>query len=103
MNVRIEEMRGIEACRVVESAHPEGNVLMRTFFNEEAAVTTAVMTGAWTYRLTNVGFSEWIKAIQGVGGRPEPTGSGGNAASEGEIGSAKCPRGSQGSRRAIPT
>jgi hypothetical protein len=28
MNVRIEEMRGIETCRVVESAHPEGNVLI---------------------------------------------------------------------------
>ena len=66
MDVRMEEMRGIEACRAIKSAHPEVNVLMLTSYSEEEAVTAAIMAGASAYLLKNVGRSELIKAIRGV-------------------------------------
>ena len=38
MDVRMEEMSGIEACRLIKSSHPQVNVLMLTSFGEEEAV-----------------------------------------------------------------
>lgn len=66
MDVRMEEMSGIEACRLIKSAYPEVNVLMLTSFSEEEAVMSAIMAGASAYLLKNVGRSELIKAIRGV-------------------------------------
>ncbi len=66
MDVRMEEMSGIEACRLIKSEHPEVNVLMLTSFSEEEAVMSAIMAGASAYLLKNVGRSELIKAIRGV-------------------------------------
>ena len=66
MDVRMEEMSGIEACRTIKNAHPEVNVLMLTSYSEEEAVTAAIMAGASAYLLKNVGRSELIKAIRGV-------------------------------------
>ncbi len=66
MDVRMEEMSGIEACRSIKSAHPEVNVLMLTSFSEEEAVMAAIMAGASAYLLKNVGRAELIKAIRGV-------------------------------------
>ncbi len=66
MDVRMEEMSGIEACRSIKSGHPEVNVLMLTSFSEEEAVMSAIMAGASAYLLKNVGRAELIKAIRGV-------------------------------------
>ena len=66
MDVRMEEMSGIEACRAIKSAHPEVNVLMLTSYSEEEAVTAAIIAEASAYLLKNVGRSELIKAIRGV-------------------------------------
>ena len=66
MDVRMEEMSGIEACRSIKSAHPEVNVLMLTSFAEEEAVMAAIMAGASAYLLKNVGRAELIRAIHGV-------------------------------------
>ena len=68
MDVRMEEMSGIEACRLIKSSHPQVNVLMLTSFGEEEAVMASIMAGASAYLLKNVGRSELIRAIRGVGG-----------------------------------
>lgn len=66
MDVRMEEMSGIEACRLIKSASPEVNVLMLTSFAEEEAVMSAIMAGASAYLLKNVGRAELIRAIHSV-------------------------------------
>ena len=66
MDVRMEGMSGIEACRLIKSAHPEVYVLMVTSFSEEEAVTSAIMAGASGYLLKNVGRADLIKSIRGV-------------------------------------
>lgn len=66
MDVRMEEMSGIEACRLIKSAHPQVNVLMLTSFGEEEAVMASIMAGASAYLLKNVGRAELIRAIGGV-------------------------------------
>ena len=68
MDVRMEEMSGIEACRLIKSSHPQVNVLMLTSFGEEEAVMAPIMAGASAYLLKNVGRSELIRAIRGVAG-----------------------------------
>ena len=68
MDVRMEEMSGIEACRLIKSEHPETNVLMLTSFAEEEAVMSSIMAGASGYLLKNVGRSELIRAIRAVAG-----------------------------------
>ena len=68
MDVRMEEMSGIEACRLIKSSHPQVNVLMLTSFGEEEAVMAPIMAGAPAYLLKNVGRSELIRAIRGVAG-----------------------------------
>ncbi len=68
MDVRMEEMSGIEACRLIKRSHPQVNVLMLTSFGEEEAVMAPIMAGASAYLLKNVGRSELIRAIRGVAG-----------------------------------
>ena len=55
MDVRMEGMSGIEACRLIKSAHPRTNVLMLTSFGEEEAVMSSIMAGASGYLLKNTG------------------------------------------------
>ncbi len=66
MDVRMGEMSGIEACRLIKSAHPQVNMLMLTSFSEEEAVTAAIMAGASAYILKNVGRADLIKTIRAV-------------------------------------
>ncbi len=66
MDVRMEGMSGIEACRLIKSAHPQVNVLMLTSFSEDEAVTSAIMAGASGYLLKNVGRADLLSAIRAV-------------------------------------
>lgn len=66
MDVRMEGMNGIEACRIIKSAHPSINVLMLTSFAEDEAVTSAIMAGASGFLLKNVNRADLLKAIRGV-------------------------------------
>ena len=68
MDVRMEAMSGIEACRLIKSAHPRVNVLMLTSFSEEEAVMSSIMAGASGYLLKNVGRADLIKSIRAVAG-----------------------------------
>ena len=66
MDVRMEGMSGIEACRMVKNAHPEVNVLMLTSYGEEEAVMSAIVAGASGYLLKNVGRADLVRAIHVV-------------------------------------
>jgi len=66
MDVRMEEMSGIEACRLIKRAHPQVKVLMLTSFGDEEAVMASTMAGASAYILKNVGRTELIQGIRGV-------------------------------------
>ena len=68
MDVRMEEMSGIEACRLIKSARADVNVLMLTSFSEEDGVTSAIMAGASGYLLKNVGRADLIRSIRAVAG-----------------------------------
>lgn len=64
MDVRMEGMSGIEACRLIKSAHPRTNVLMLTSFREEEAVMSSIMAGASGYLLKNTGRAGLLAAIR---------------------------------------
>ena len=62
----MQETSGIQACRLIKSAHPEVYVLMLTSFAEEEAVMSAIMAGASGYLLKNVGRADLIRSIRAV-------------------------------------
>ena len=59
-------MNGIEACRLIKSAHPDVSVLMLTSYSEDNAVISAVVAGASGYLLKNVGRADLLKTIRAV-------------------------------------
>ena len=64
MDVRMEKMNGIEACREIKSHYPNVHVLMITSFSDDEAVFASVMAGASGYLLKNVSRAELLKAIR---------------------------------------
>jgi two-component system response regulator DevR len=64
MDVRMERMGGIEACREIKSIAPSITILMITSFTDEEAVFASVMAGASGYLLKNVSRAELLKAIR---------------------------------------
>jgi len=66
MDVRMEKMGGIEACREIKSEHPHVAVLMITSFPDEEAVSASVIAGASGYLLKNVSRIELLKAVRQV-------------------------------------
>src|SRR5215471_9525937 len=68
MDVQMEKMDGIEACRDIKSRYPQIQVLMITSFTNEEAVLASLVAGASGYLLKNVNRSELLKAIRQVAG-----------------------------------
>ena len=66
MDVRMEKMGGIEACREIKSEHPHVAVLMITSFPDEEAVSASVIAGASGYLLKNVSRIELLKAVRQI-------------------------------------
>jgi len=66
MDVRMEGMDGIEACREIRSEFPEMRVLMLTSFAEEETVAAALLAGATGYVLKNVARSRLLEALRAV-------------------------------------
>ena len=64
MDVRMEGMTGIEACRAIKSARPRTAVLMFTSFGEEDAVTASIVAGASGYLLKNMARADLLRAIR---------------------------------------
>ena len=66
MDVRMDGMDGIEACRELRSELPDTRVLMLTSFAEEETVVAALLAGAAGYVLKNVARSRLLEALRSV-------------------------------------
>ena len=64
MDVRMDKMNGIEACREIKSHYPNVRILMLTSFADEEAVAASVMAGASGYLLKNVSRAELLRAMR---------------------------------------
>jgi len=66
MDVRMPEMDGVEATRILHSRHPEIAILMLTTFPDDEYVHAALGQGAIGYLLKNRPLAELIISIRGV-------------------------------------
>src|SRR5436305_9645691 len=66
MDVRMEKMGGIEACREIKSRYPDVHVLMITSYSDDDAVFASMLAGASGYLLKNVSRTELLRAIRQV-------------------------------------
>jgi DNA-binding NarL/FixJ family response regulator len=66
MDVRMDGMDGIEACREIRNELPDTKVLMLTSFAEEETVVAAVLAGAAGYVLKNVARARLLEALRSV-------------------------------------
>lgn len=66
MDVRMDGMDGIEACREIKSEFPKTGVLMLTSYAEEDTVVSAVLAGAAGYVLKNVARARLLEALRSV-------------------------------------
>jgi two-component system response regulator DevR len=66
MDVRMDGMDGIQACREIRSELPATRVLMLTSFAEEETVVAALLAGASGYVLKNVARARLLEALRSV-------------------------------------
>ena len=66
MDVRMDGMDGVEACREIRSELPSTRVLMLTSFAEEETVVAALLAGAAGYVLKNVARARLLEALRSV-------------------------------------
>ncbi len=64
MDVRMDKMNGIEACREIKSHYPDVRILILTSYADEEAVAASVMAGASGYLLKNVSRAELLRAMR---------------------------------------
>jgi two-component system response regulator DevR len=66
MDVRMEKMNGIEACREIKSHKPDVHILMITSYTDEEAMLSSILAGASGYLLKHVSRTELLRAIRQV-------------------------------------
>ncbi|MCL7745531.1 response regulator [Halalkalibacter alkaliphilus] len=64
MDIRMPEMDGLEAARIIHSRWPDRKVLMLTTFNDDEYALEALKSGASGYMLKDAKPQELIKAIR---------------------------------------
>jgi two-component system response regulator DevR len=64
MDVRMEKMNGIEACREIKSLYPAVQILMITSYADDDAIVSSVLAGASGYLLKNVSRAELLRSIR---------------------------------------
>jgi two-component system response regulator DevR len=66
MDVRMDKLGGIEACREITSLYPDAKVVMLTSFDDDDAIAASILAGARGYLLKNVSRAELLKALRQV-------------------------------------
>ena len=64
MDVRMEKMGGIEACREIKSRYPDVRILMLTSYTNEDAVISSILAGASGYLLKHLSRPELLRSIR---------------------------------------
>src|SRR6266852_6860277 len=64
MDVRMEKMGGIEACREIKSRYPDVRILMLTSYTNEDAVISSILAGASGYLLKHLSRAELLRSIR---------------------------------------
>lgn len=64
MDVRMEKMGGIEACREIKSRYPQVHILMLTSYTDDDAAMASVLAGASGYLLKNLSRSELLRSVR---------------------------------------
>jgi two-component system, NarL family, response regulator DevR len=71
LDVVMEGIGGVEACRELRSLAQPPRVLMLTSFSDDDAVVSSILAGASGYLLKNTSRSELLRAIRAVGAGQE--------------------------------
>ncbi len=64
MDVRMEKMNGIEACREIKSRNPDVQILMITSYTDDDAMISSILAGASGYLLKHVSRAELLRSIR---------------------------------------
>ncbi len=64
MDVRMEKMDGIEACREIKSRYPDVAILMLTSYTSDDAVISSILAGASGYLLKHLSRAELLRSIR---------------------------------------
>ncbi len=64
MDVRMEKMNGIEACREIKSRYPDVHILMITSYTDDDAVISSILAGASGYLLKHLSRAELLRSIR---------------------------------------
>jgi two-component system response regulator DevR len=64
MDVRMEKMNGIEACREIKSNYPDVRILMITSYTDDDAVVSSILAGASGYLLKHVSRADLLRSIR---------------------------------------
>jgi len=68
MDLRLQNMSGVEATRALRESFPEIKVIILSMYDEEEMVIQALKAGAAGYVLKRAGVAELVKAIRLVAG-----------------------------------
>jgi two-component system response regulator DevR len=71
LDVVMDGLGGIEACRALRSLPRPPRVLMLTSYSDDDAVISSILAGASGYLLKNTGRAELLRAIRAVGAGQE--------------------------------
>lgn len=66
MDVRMPDIDGVEATKIIREAYPESNVMMLTTFDDDAYVVEALNHGAAGYVLKDIPPNELIVSLRAV-------------------------------------
>lgn len=66
MDVRMPEMDGVEAVRVIKEKYPRVKIIMLSTYHEDALVRSAMLAGASGYLLKEISPTELITAIRAL-------------------------------------
>ncbi len=64
MDVRMEKMGGIEACREIKNQHPQVHILMITSFIDDDAALASLIAGASGYLLKHLSRAELLRLVR---------------------------------------